>query len=399
MSAPRTNQHKSPWFHSPYVLIVLFLIAAMAVALLVPPKMLDAADGVETKYRVLVSKLSNFLSSQENPDVVVMGSSLVLMPSVRCDEKADGKKPCYEPWFYDRLVPEYTKSDYFEKLLKNKLGLNLSIKNLGVASSIMSDQQGIFEAILSTGKKPRLVILGVAPRDFLDNTFPNAAKTPTHSFLTEFHDNSILPASFTAEGLQAYPTKLEHRFKKVMAYVKTHAIDVACNVSKHPATAEYTSSGGDGTERPNKLSDLERYKKLYNPPNYEMLNTQAGYLRDFLISAEHHGVNVLIVNMPLTRQNLAALNSDALKEYKRQINHLAMNYNATFLDLGSTSSYSLNDFEDCCHLNSKGGRKFFDDLIASVQSDRSLHDYLATVSRSKKGMDVAAVGTEMKKPM
>lgn len=399
MSAPRTNNQKSPWFHSPYVLIVLFLIAAMAVALLVPPKLLDAADGVESKYRVLVSKLSNFLTSSENPDVVVMGSSLVLMPSVRCDEKAEGKKPCYDTWVYERLVPEYTKADYFAKQLQEQLGFNLSVKNLGVASSIMSDHQGIFETMLGVGKKPRLVILGIAPRDFLDNTISKPMNTPTRSFLTEFHDTSILPESFTAEGLQKYPTKLEHRFKKVMAYIKTHAIDVACNVSKHPASADYVSTGGDGSERPNKLADLDRYKNLYNPPNYEMLNTQVGYLRDFLISAEHNGVNVLIVNMPLTRQNLSALNSDALKEYKRQVNHLAMNYKATFLDLGSTSTYSLNDFEDCCHLNSKGGHKFFDDLIVAVKSDSGLNDYLATVSRSKKGLDVAAVGTEMKKPM
>lgn len=401
MSSPWTNNNKSPWFHSPYVLIVLFLIAAMAVALLVPPKMLDAADGIESKYRVLVSKLSNFLASKENPDVVIMGSSLVLMPSVRCDEKVAGKSPCYDSWVYGRLVPEYTKCDYLQNSLKSKLNLNLSVKNLGVASSIMSDQQGILEAMLASGKKPRLIVLGVAPRDFLDNNMPKPLETPTRSLLEEVNDNSLMPASLTAEGLQKYATKIEHRFKKVMAYVKTHAVDVACNVSKHPANVEFSTAGsGDGTERPNKLADLENYKKLYNPPNFEMMNKQGGYLRDFLISAKEHGVNVLIVNMPLTRQNLAALDAEALKQYKLQLNHLAATYTATLLDLGSSGTYSLNDFEDCCHLNRKGGAKFFDAVISSVQENEGLHDYLAAVSRNKgNAVDLAAVGTEMKKPM
>ena len=398
MSAPRTNQNKSAWFHSPLVLIMLFLITAIAAALLIPTNLLDAADGVDSKYRVLVSKLSNFLTSSENPDVVILGSSLVLVPSARCDEKAEGKKPNYDPWFYTRHIPEYSKSDYFAAQLQNKLGLNLSVKNLGVASSVMSDHQGILEAMLGAGKKPRLVILGIAPRDFLDNTIPKPMNTPTRYFLTEYHDKSIMPESFTQEGLEKYPSKLEHRFKKVFAYVKTHALDVACNVSKHPPTADFVSIGGDGSVRPNKMADLDRYKNLYNPPNFEMLNVQAGYLRDFLITAERHNVNVLVVNMPLTRENLAALDPEALKEYKHQINKLAINYKATFLDLG-TANYSKNDFEDCCHLNTAGGEKYFADLIGAVKSDSSLHDYLATVSRSKKGLDVAAVGTEMKKPM
>lgn len=397
MSAPRTNQNNSPWSHSPYVLIVLFLLAAMAVALLVPPQILDAADGVASKYRVLVSKLSSFLKGPENPDIVFMGSSLVLMPAVRCDEKAEGKSPCYDSWFYARKVPEYGKADHFQRLLERRMGLGLTVGNLGVASSIMSDQQGLFEAMISHGKKPRLVILGIAPRDFMDNTQPKYMETPTRSFLAELNDNSLLPESLSVEGLTGAYTKVEHRFKKLFAYAKKNFVDVACNVSKHPPAAEY-STGSAATERENKLADLESYKKLYNPPNLEMLKTQSGYLRDMLISAKQQGISVLVVDMPLTKENLAALDPDAYDEYRKAVTKMCSTYGGNYVNMRTLDTFALSDFEDCCHLNTKGGNKFFNDLVMALDGEEALHNYLATVSRDKAA-NVEIAGREMKKPL
>ena len=361
------------WLKSAMLWILAFCLLCIMLAFLVPSRWLSAADGVNGSLRVLVTKLAAFLPSAENPDVVVMGSSLVLTPAVRCDDKLAGKVPCYERWYYDRYIPEYTESVYFEKKLKDDAGLHLKIKNLGVASSIMSDQFGIFRLMLNEKKQPKLLILGLAPRDFLDNTQQHHLETPTRQFIREYEQDSLWPEKWSATEIKNTATKVEHKLEKVIAKVRTTALSLACNLSGHQARAEYNVNGYEG-DHPNRLKDLETYRRLYNPPNYTMLAQQSSYLRKLLVAAANHNVRVLIVNMPLTKENIACLDAHAYQEYVASLKSLSSEFNAGFLDIGSQQreSYSLADFEDCCHLNARGGEKFYESLSASILADQKI---------------------------
>lgn len=363
MNAPR----------SALVWTLLFSFACISIALFIPHRALNAADGVTSTFRVLVTKLAEFLPSKEQADIVVLGSSLVLTPAVRCDDRMLGKAPCYDRWYYDRYIPEYTKSDYLHKRLLEKTGLDLKIKNLGVASSIMSDQFGIMQLMLAEGKQPKLIIVGLAPRDFLDNSQQKHLNTPTRMFIREYVEQSILPKNLTATELQDSAEKMRRRFDKVIAALRKTSTNIACKLSGHEPRAEYGSVNTYLGDRPNRLKDLDTYKKLYNPPNFAMLQTQAKYLEDMLMTAKENKIAVLIVNMPLTRENTAALDPHALAAYTATLEKLTCQYGAGFLNIGSqNAAYSLNDFEDCCHLNSKGGEKFYAALIETISGDRNI---------------------------
>lgn len=365
------------WLRSAMVWTLAFCVLGFVVAFTLPSRWLSAADGVTGTFRVLVTKLAAFLPSQENPDVVVMGSSLVLTPAVRCDDKLAGKPACYERWYYDRYIPEYTKSEYFEKKLKEEAGLDLRVKNLGVASSIMSDQFGIFRLMLNEKKQPRLLILGLAPRDFLDNTQQRHLETPTRQFMREYETESLLPDRWSVSGLKEAGTKVQHRIDKVIAKVRSAAVETACNLSGHSARAEFNPNGYVG-DRPNRLKDLDTYKRLYNPPNFTMLEQQSSYLRKLLIAAEQHKVKVLVINMPLTKENIAALDPQAYQAYVASLGDLSQQYNAHFLDLGSKAEgYTLQDFEDCCHLNASGGEKLYASILSYLNNDKPLVSSLA----------------------
>jgi hypothetical protein len=181
---------------SAMIWLLAFALSFLLIALLLPAKVFNAADGVTSTFRVLVTKLASFLPSREQPEIVLMGSSLVLTPAVRCDDKMEGKTPCYERWYYDRYIPEYTRASYFQKQLNENAGVSVQIKNLGVASSIMSDQYAIFKLMLKEQKRPDLLILGLAPRDFLDNTQQRHLETPTRMFVREYDE-----APLTVQGL------------------------------------------------------------------------------------------------------------------------------------------------------------------------------------------------------
>jgi hypothetical protein len=357
-------------------LILTSLIVAGVLSILsVPPKSLDPVDGIPTKYKVLVSKLSSFLASKEQPDVVIIGSSLVLMPAARCDDRLSGKLDCYDDWYYYKHIPEYTQARYLEHMFA-KTGFPVKIKNLGVASSIMSDHTAVLKTILTGGKKPGLVICGIAPRDFLDNSQQHFKDTPTQIFLREYNAHgSILPASLAKTDLEHWYTYSEHQFKKVLARIKDTSADFMCELTNHPAALQHvrTKETAYMESKPNLLKDLETYRKLYNPPNFKMLEQQKQYLQEFLAVAKKNNVEVLLVNMPLTKENTSSLNSSAHQAYLKTIAEVARANKVELVDIGSSSpDYSNADFEDCCHLNAAGGQKLFATVFDSLIRNQTL---------------------------
>jgi hypothetical protein len=375
---------------SAFAWLLVFCYLGAGFALTIPARNLSAADGVSGTIRVLVAKLASFLPSAEQPDVVLLGSSLVLVPAVRCDDQLLGKTPCYDRWYYDRYIPCYSQSVYLQKQLQDKFGLTLRIKNLGVASSIMSDQCGIFKLMLSEGKRPGLLILGLAPRDFLDNSQQKHLQTPTRTFIHEYSQASLLPEKCDPAGLLAAGSKITHRFEKVFGRIRSECTDLACRLTGHPSQAEVNTTAAAGGDRPNRLVDVETYRKLYNPPNFTMLAQQSNYLEQLLATARENRISVLVINMPLTRENTDTLDRQALAAYQDTLANLTTKYGAGFLNIGSGSAdYSLKDFEDCCHLNTRGGEKLYASLVSYLDNN---HELLSALSARKSVRRQIAAG-------
>lgn len=353
---------------SPLGWLIAFLILSFCLVLAIPKTWLDAADGVSANYRRLVSKLSAYAASKEKPDVIFLGSSLVLIPAAHCDNYLHGRAA--GPDFYDSFIPEYTKAEYLEKLLAKQKRPNLQIKNLGVASSIASDQLSIFKMLCAEKKLPRLLILGLAPRDFLDNSQQAYTQTPTAQLIQEHEDRSALPARLTAEELKASLERLSHRGQKVLARIRhasTNLLKELRGESSNPAEACLPPPNWDRVSRLKK--DLDTYRKLYNPPNFQMLKTQSSFLSELLQSAKDNGVAVLVVNMPLRKMNTELLDKNAYEAYLEQLARLSKENGCQFLDLGSNSGkFSDSDFEDSCHLNLEGAKKFYASLAERLES-------------------------------
>lgn len=358
------------------VWILFFASACSLVVILFPSRLLNAADGIESRLRIVVEKLNPFLNTSEQADIVMLGSSLVLVPAVRCDDKLNGKNRRFDREFFARYILEYSKATYLEHQLKMQFGEDIKVKNLGIASAVMSDHFGIFKMMLEEEKHPRLLILALAPRDFLDNTQEEYLKTPTRMFIREFENPSFIPASLNSSDLLDASTNIEHRFEKVIAKLRTASVEMACAVTGHAAFVEhYRPPSVKRDELVNELNDLETYRHLYNPPNFKMLARQSEYLRQFLATAKAKKVDVLVVNMPVTKENIDTLDPSARSIYISSLKKLTKEFDTPLLDIGSDTEklYMKTDFEDCCHLNTAGGEKFFAALVEYLGSRGSFN--------------------------
>jgi Protein of unknown function (DUF1574) len=382
--------------NSTLILTCLILMAADATLAAVKPlKYFNATGFTPLDQNPLVSKLPEFIHSRENPDILLLGSSLTLVPAVRCDDELTGARARYDVGYRRNYINCYSKAEYFRQSLESALKQPVQVRNLGVIASIFSDQELILERTLKSGKKPKLVICCTAPRDFLDNYRSVVEQTPVFQVLADLstiHDMSARGASLADISSRA----MEHlwHFYLVRADYRTVALAATAQLLDHPqdlfhagqnkakVKAENKNHDEETLEigimdhrnkpvyvaPPNTLNDLSIYKNVYQPVNLKLFNTQSDYLVKMLKLCKQNKITVLIVNMPLTEANKKLLPADAWARYKALLVNETAKYDAAYLDADIPGEFSMSDFEDSCHMNSRGGRKFYKILVEALSA-------------------------------
>jgi hypothetical protein len=82
--------------------------------------------------------------------------------------------------------------------------------------------------------------------------------------------------------------------------------------------------------------------------------------------AKQDGIKVLIVNMPLTKTNMALMPEGYYQEYLQVLQTTNDRYHCQLLDLNNDKSFETADFRDTAHMNASGGRKLIDRIVDRI---------------------------------
>ena len=350
----------------------------------------------------LVSKLPEILSSRQNADLLLLGSSMILVPAVHCDDELHGTKPRFDRWYYRHHLDAYKNADCFEKLLQDDCGKHVSVLNGAVVAAMMSDQYLIARKYLASGKRPKIVVVGVAPREFLDNQRALVEKTATYTAIADFSSlndlfgcNQMLPTPISkfntavdcAMGLFWYYWRSRSDYKSFVATLSTKVFHHPLNLYEAATNAGNSKTNAGASlgdvfasesvdpmyvQPPNTLQDINEYKKMYWPINKKLFATQEMYFEKLLKLLQEHNIPVVIVLMPLTNENLALLPADVLDNFKDTVSTCCSKYGAYIFDPGKQMSFSHNDFEDSAHMNSGGGKKLFMYMSNAIATNKRL---------------------------
>ena len=278
----------------------------------------------------------------------------------------EGKKPVDNDWYAAIFMPEYKHANYFEKLLDEQSHLNRKITNLAVASSLMSDHCLLLESIVAADKKPQLIICGIAPRDFIDNNQPDLALTPVHKLLADIRPQ-LVPAG-AKQPLEAFFSSKSLQIRRAITCLRLSANHFFCSLANRPDNDNAAKMVPGVLNLPaSKAKDLAVYNKVYNPVKEQRLAEQSAYLEKMLQTANTNHIKVLLVSMPLTADNAGLLPAPALALYNKTIRQIAAKHQVTLLDLERSPEFDSADFIDSCHLNARGGAKFYALLVKATQ--------------------------------
>jgi hypothetical protein len=338
-------------------------------------------------------------SNQEH-NVALLGSSLMVSAVTCCD--ANYLKKGLD-------LTEYHGAEYLDNALQKTFGGSFKTYNLSAPGQMPSDAFLTLEAMLATANRPDVVIYGVAPRDFIDSSLSNPTDTEPFRFLSRLVntdncagglfrdplgklqwsiDRNVYLAHHSLDIQLAganldnrlmdkilpvpYPAKAYTYWERNHLLPRYKAGEIYPNaISTHPTTPKEAAE----QFRDNTAEYIERYAR----PDERTYNTQFYFLRKLAQLCKKERIELVVVNMPITQQNIKILRPELYLTYIMALRQFAQGQglNHTCWDLNDFNVYDKTDYHDFVHLNAYGGAKFFDHLTAKLAIETETRNALS----------------------
>ncbi len=343
-------------------------------------------------------KIFEYICSQQDPQVVMMGSSLIAVPSISCDQAFVRAKGPYSSLPDMFAFSRYKRCDYFKMLLSDKLGKKVEVVNLGMAGIVASDQRLILEKALAFNKKPTMVVWSVAPAEFIWNDGCGVDKTRIGlAFKSYSWPGDTGALALTADRMRreckwhfdllenelaACKTPMGDYFSKCM-HRSENKNQIATKPVPEADPLEGITSKMDAYGRRNKLEDLPSFRSNYAKVDGKLFDQQLEYFTKTLDLCNQHDVPMVIVNMPLTKYNRDLIDKSVYEKYLASVTEISKSHRIPFIDMDHSDQFTLSDFYDSTHLNESGGKKLFTTLSERIPKLAAQLPHIAGVSSSE----------------
>jgi hypothetical protein len=336
-----------------------------------------------------------YLEQAKAPDVVLLGSSLMMHPISRLD--AD---------FHDKNLDyvHHHRSDYLASQLKNSLGLgDTTCFNFALPGSMLSDDYMVTKGLLRDDRCPKVLVLGLSLRDFIDSGVSCPAATPPFKYLMRFVDINDITAIAMPEiwrRLDYYTGNLVYLWSKKLdlQVILTEGTKSALSpLAQRYCAASLIEQADPAKNLPSNLrSEVEEhmfivnahqpyswednsaeYAKRYRVKHKDMFEIQKQFLSRLLDCCKERHIAVLLVNMPLSDMNMNLMPAHYYDSYVATMKEVSQKWNCPFLDMNADrQQVNKADFYDTAHMNSTGGKKLADRIASWIVKDPQLADSL-----------------------
>ncbi len=289
------------------------------------------------------------------------------------------------------------RSYYLEHLLKQRSLGDLSTFSMAIGGQMASDAFAIVSTLFNSADRPKVIVYGIAPRDFIDSMFLDPASTETYRFMTKAGNRSLTATAghnsfwnktnsaaehacflydrrldFVAIGQRWARTFLSailniQDFDTVNAPPELKLI-AKVNQPEEAGPNQWLASPYD-PHRSTFRDNLPEYKQRYSLFKPKVYQTQIAYFERFLKYCRDTGINVVLVNMPITAENMAILPDGIYRRYSLDVARLAQQYDVKLVDFNKPGIFPHSQFADSVHVNGLGAERFLELLSDNLRAD------------------------------
>lgn len=270
------------------------------------------------------------------------------------------------------------------KSVSEQLGKPVEAFYCALPGAVPSDYYMMTKALFSDDRRPEAVVIGISPRDFIDNTLPSAGSTEPYHFFSKFVDPGRLNAVAHPDPFAQMDYWMSHGLplrKLALAFQDSHPpeeqpepeqtnlLNVIFNASGKIKPAQcIVAPNMPDLFVDNTLEYARRYRDK-KPPSYKQ---QLVFFEELLSLLQSQNIPTAVVGMPLMEANRILLPAEFWTSYRDQMKTLSDKYAASWLDLSDDKEFSPSDFIDTVHLNARGGKKVSEKMAVLLVSNKQM---------------------------
>lgn len=393
MNAAQAEQPQSVW-RSRFLWATIFLLV-VDVALLVANPFGKVDPGkLPSPHSWEWWRTQSYLSAPKAPDVVLLGSSLVMIPTPMLD--ADYLNKSFDCVHHDHSI-------YMQDRLADLLGpKDLSCINFGLPGGMISDDYMVARYLLNNERKPKVVVLGITLRDFIEHHVQYPATSHPYRYFSQFMDvadivdiampqvwqraDYLWGTNFVLWGKRLQMQAIaDEASKNAIAPLQSKqvAVNPVTDAERNKTLAaklKAIAEEGEFMMEPHKLTLFEdntnEYRSRFRGDKSELFNAESQFLARLLKLLRDRNIEVLVANMPLMPANMSVMPPGMYDKYMAITKKLVAENNCKFLDLNDPTKFVLSDFRDTAHMNGNGGKKFIDSVDMAILQDPALRKAL-----------------------
>jgi hypothetical protein len=346
---------------------------------------------------IVLTKLDNWNKrpavDRKESSIALISSSLGIAAANMADYKQYGLP---DPSTPDAM--QYSQFKTLDKMLEQKTGRKIRTTNFSNSAALISEDLLVAKEAVRLNAKPSLIVLAIAPRDFLDHFTATYHRSRLAQILIS-RQAPIWQRDKTPQvNLDVLMSKIWPYYSQRVEY-RDLAIQAVCQafnrsanlfsatqklVSQNPKTLETPPSEtqpeeakapvqlflSDEVMSEEKLRKHELdYRGRYLPIDQDRWEKEINSLKQFTQFCHDQNIPLLIVAMPLTQRNRQLLPPEFLQKHMQAVQDLAKS-KAVLLNLMDDERFVKTDFSDTAHLRSDGGVKFAEILSDEIKKQQ-----------------------------
>ncbi len=337
-----------------------------------------------------VNCIKKEVGKQRNePYMVLLGSSLMVAPVVQAESQFR-HHPIKR--FFERRATAC--EERLNSLLTQPAKEKVRVFNAAVGGGMASDDYFVARELLQSQTAPAAIVCGVAPRDFQDNLVPGTYSTSAFQVLANYSDLGQLWADKKltddkkfdiAFGRLSSLWRNRAEVKSYFGLLSKKIIEKVCpfilfekygqtmvlaqqksGVFPEEVKGTPMAYPGYAIDHYDSLKTSQQYMRSYNPINKRMVDEQFAYFDRMLDLSAKHGVELLVVNMPLSRSNKAIIPPGFYTAYLTRLKDACAQRNIQFVDFNSAVWDGESNFIDTVHIRPEKSIAFIESLMKTV---------------------------------
>ncbi len=318
-----------------------------------------------------------YLDQKEPPNVVLMGSSQMATASFSCDARVLGRTlDCVRFRHAATLASELTCRGRRP----------IEVFNWSMGAFMAGDAYLVASALFTGTLKPAAVVIGVNPRDFIDNSLESVSATEPFQLFARYVDLGELESVAFPDLMGRLSWLFDRSLPVRLLRPDKIAADAAgqdrVRGQQAPVVLQAVSGAGFKvrpgewlvpSEMPYLFMDNTReYQYRYRNPDHRVYHGQLAYFEAFLALMKEHSVPVLVIGMPSLAPNRALLPPRFWSAWRSRLKRMCAAHGAEWLDLTADPAFVVDDYLDTVHMNAGGGAKLFEIIARHVSGCKEM---------------------------